>query len=852
MAVANTQADASRAYRIGIIRVLFTTVLILWFLPGRLPAERVSDIANTKHNLSVSGPGSVKATAEKQICVFCHTPHGAENIPKGPLWNRKLSGSVYTTYDSSSMDGTDIGLPTQGSSRLCLSCHDGAMAVGAVNVLAGSVTDQDPATEDITMTGTDAGGVMPDGSGDATGYTRDLGVDLTNDHPISFTYDSVVAGNDGDLYDPALAAHIGNRGPGGDPAIPLVDNEVECVTCHDPHIRDDTVTHNIKFLRLKRFQNNTGPIEGSFTEGNDIICLGCHDKEGWVSSAHANPVTADEVYASAAASSREFPDALPVWRAACLNCHDTHTVQGARRLLREGTDGTGVPKQGGSSAIEETCYQCHSDDGATLTSQGTYTEVPDIKSDFQLFVRMPITTADQVATDEVHDIGTGSTGGEEGKEFTESQLLLGKGDLNNRHAECTDCHNPHRVIKNRLATDDPSTPDAAGTHTHSSGVTHTNIVSGVLRGMWGVEPTYTSSRFNDGIITYTVKKGLQPIGGGTDASQPYVTREYQICFKCHSDFSYDESNRPTLGSFSGGTMYGTNNMTRYTNQAREFQAPAGHEAEGQSLGYEGGACSNYDANNHRGWHPVMKPTGRTVADRGNMDPDNFLPPWNEAIGTQTMYCSDCHGSDTDIGTSEPSGGEDGNPWGPHGSTNDFILKGNWTGGAGSENPDALCFKCHDYDDYANPDKAWAVTGVSAGKSGFRTWPMGPGPSSWPMGGEAPNNLHIGHAWRLKYTYGTPFKCNWCHVAVPHGFKNKALLVNIIDVGPEVGEAECTNYFSGPYGTYICPTCPEQSVNKDPYYLDAMAPVGAFATSGSWGPGNCQGTGWMIGTCSNPP
>ncbi|VAW45953.1 Cytochrome c family protein, partial [hydrothermal vent metagenome] len=37
----------------------------------------VEDIVNTKHNLSASGPGTLKATTESRVCVFCHTPHGS-------------------------------------------------------------------------------------------------------------------------------------------------------------------------------------------------------------------------------------------------------------------------------------------------------------------------------------------------------------------------------------------------------------------------------------------------------------------------------------------------------------------------------------------------------------------------------------------------------------------------------------------------------------------------------------------------------------------------------------------------------------------------------------------------------
>jgi len=62
---------------------------------------------------------------------------------------------------------------------------------------------------------------------------------------------------------------------------------MECITCHDPHIRS-TEGENIKFLRVNRFQK-AQPAEGAaFDKANDIICLACHQKEGWALSAHAN------------------------------------------------------------------------------------------------------------------------------------------------------------------------------------------------------------------------------------------------------------------------------------------------------------------------------------------------------------------------------------------------------------------------------------------------------------------------------------------------------------------------------------------------------------------------------------
>ena len=71
-------------------------------------AQTTSDVASTPHNLSAEGPGAVGATSETQVCVFCHTPHGATNSPGAPLWNRALSGQTYTTYSSSSLDAETI------------------------------------------------------------------------------------------------------------------------------------------------------------------------------------------------------------------------------------------------------------------------------------------------------------------------------------------------------------------------------------------------------------------------------------------------------------------------------------------------------------------------------------------------------------------------------------------------------------------------------------------------------------------------------------------------------------------------------------------------------------------------
>ena len=773
------------------VRVIVSIIAIIVAVSTAI-AQKIPDVRNTKHNLSVTGPGPVKAQTETQVCVFCHTPHAAENIPGAPLWNRRQSSATYTPYTSSSLEANALELANApgGTSKLCLSCHDGTLAMGNINVLNG----QAPAT--VTMVGTAAGGTMPPGAGADSGFTRNIGINLTNDHPISFTYNAQLASDDGELRVPD-GVNVGTRvaGVNPKPTLPLENGQMQCATCHDPHIREtDPSKGNGKFLRSNRFQF-AAPAGGTFSRSADIMCLACHDKAGqaWAGSAHANPTVATQIYNASATTSREFPANLPVWQASCLNCHDTHSVQGSRRLLREGTNSLSTPKRGGSSAIEETCYQCHSNAATSiLTSVAT---VPDIRTDFALLRRMPINVQP-----EVHDIGTG-VGTQRGKDFVESQALLGKGASQNRHVECTDCHNPHRVTKNRLFNANSAVPDAAGTHTLG-----TNIASGVLRGATGVEPIYAGANFMTNPINYSFKRGDGGTGASSAATNPWLTREYQVCLKCHSDYAYDTP--PIPGVSPGTTPSGTNGLTQYTNQAMEFQAPAAHKGE-ISTG-DSGASAAYGVNNHRSWHPVIDSTGRTNAIRGTAV-GSFRAPWGANVGTQTMYCSDCHGSSTGPATIDPNGGENGSSWGPHGSNDNFILKGEWSGttgtnsdSAGGATANALCFKCHTPSIYADRN--------GGGGTGF----------SGPDG-----NLHALHTDKLGR-----LRCTWCHVAVPHGWKNKALLVNLNDVGPEVGLAPGTQVRNNTSATYT----------RGPYYLNAALKVRTFARSGNWQATNCGSAG----------
>jgi hypothetical protein len=910
-----------------------------------------ASVIDSKHNLSSSGPGSVKATSETQICVFCHTPHGGDQTAGAPLWSRPTNSITYTPYLTSTMDASQPPGQPGASSKVCLSCHDGTLAIGLVVNLNGNPKGQGGP---IAMSGTGTGGVMPDQHDfvipadkndptktttvtlSGTGETRNLGVDMSNDHPISFAYNTSLYNNDGELRNPPVVigtkAIVSNRSFGVAPTFPLENSQIQCPTCHDPHLSTNS---SPKFLRGLRLQK-TAPLGGFYVPSSDIMCLACHDKDKaigtWSNSAHANVNVASEVYSDVAASIREFPLSTTVWQASCLGCHDTHTVPGARRLLREGTDSPTTPKSGGNSAIEETCYQCHRSNDAfnILNKTSPPNTAPDIMSDFGLAIHMPI-----YAQPETHDIGgvfddssgasnggiaAGTSGrcapGDQcGKDFMESEALLGKalagGNITQRHTECTDCHNPHRATKNRLFNANAATPDAAGTHKHNiaSGdtIAHSNIASGSLRGSFGVEPVYPAIpnfvTINGIPTAFNVKRGDPGQSGASDVGQAYVTREYQVCLKCHSNYAYDI---PDLLGYTGGTPPTTDGITnnsfyRYLNTAMEIQAPATHKGAPASTSDSGAYSPTYSANNYRSWHPVMDNTGRTVAIRGNASPNLWRAPWNgadidcvsnpascltitpivTAVGNQTMYCSDCHGTVNTIGNgvvpdNNGSAGawtEDGKPWGSHGSSENFILKGSPdTANPTSVTSDTLCFRCHDATQYADASGAPTIalnSGFSAaGNDNAYNRPM--------------NNLHQRHAF---YTTqgGVPhatvsvwpvaangkYRCTMCHTGTAHGWKNKGFLVNLNDVGPELNKADGADLFGGalgpglpgigeiapgpvtlstgqnvPAGTQVPATMAPvpTGYTNGPYYQGALLYIPSFKASGAWTKADCANSG----------
>ncbi|GAB4565209.1 MAG: cytochrome c3 family protein [Geothermobacteraceae bacterium] len=224
-------------------------VLVIAAALALLAAPAFGFIANSKHDLS-SGSTSGGATSNTdEICVFCHTPHGATT--DGPLWNKVDSGSTASAIyadPSNTMDATPTLANINASDAvLCLDCHDGANLANLTNPpnsLSGALT--------ITDGGNVTGGVI-------TGAALVDG-DFSNDHPVGFEW---ADGNDSEIE---LIATIQAALPGA-MSFGSTGNQMWCSSCHDVHgVEDGTNPGNVipAFLRVK----NTG----------SALCLTCHIK----------------------------------------------------------------------------------------------------------------------------------------------------------------------------------------------------------------------------------------------------------------------------------------------------------------------------------------------------------------------------------------------------------------------------------------------------------------------------------------------------------------------------------------------------------------------------------------------
>lgn len=188
-------------------------------------------ITNSAHDFSTMG------WSGGEICKPCHTPHNAApNLPR--LWNHEITTATYIMHGGTGTAANDLDT----ISRLCMSCHDGTVALDSFG-------------------GTSGTNFMPG--------RYNLGTDLTNDHPI---------GSDAEYppepqpswwasaFRPANSNHQVSNGWGNLNLKSWVNSGgvtmyvVGCTTCHNPHNRGN-------YGHMLNFSNSASRV-----------CLTCHIK----------------------------------------------------------------------------------------------------------------------------------------------------------------------------------------------------------------------------------------------------------------------------------------------------------------------------------------------------------------------------------------------------------------------------------------------------------------------------------------------------------------------------------------------------------------------------------------------
>ncbi len=501
--------------------------------------------------------------------------------------------------------------------------------------------------------------------------------------------------------------------------------------CHTNHIHTPT-TNNIWLDAVNHTAFSNAPYTDEISTAPYGLCLSCH-----TSSRSGN--SAGTAITTVAINATNFNNSAHQYQADlfthswdnsglkinCLKCHrDSEQTLSQSKYGPHGSRYLNLLFAGVDStngyAEEGLCYKCHATNTAKNPNGGS-------GKDFYNAVSLTANALniDGIFTSKssVHPTYTVS-----GKHL-KMPINEGSADFaapSNRHAECEDCHDEHSA--------------KAGTHTQGS-----NAASGALTGTVGVQPT--GGTWPNG-STGTWADMRNPTSWELVASISY---EWQLCLKCHSSYT----TQPT-------------NATNYPWGANSDAGIAANQQTNQALEFNP---------NNPGRHGVVAqlPTGNWL--RGKTTPQ-FVNGWN---GDMTMYCSDCHKSET---TTDPAG--------PHGSNNSYVLLAPWstnTGASGTDND--LCFKCHDRGTYGG-----GVNNANTA-SGFSNTSQG--------------NLHnygnsVGNKHRVQ--------CVRCHSFIPHGWKrNKMIIIKGTDTAPYLNQGQAV---------------PVLDVNGN-----------FVGTSGDWRQGNCN-------------
>jgi len=216
-------------------------------------ASARATVVGSKHDLNtITGV----TMPQGQICIACHTPHNSTNAINGTvqfLWNHASPNinTSYTLYDGSSGATLDI------ESRLCLSCHDGAVSVDSFGSKTGTVSMSSLSFTDVN------GNTIPTGGA--------VIASLANQHPVGVSYPGATYANTSATnhspitwgtvpsYMKSLSGTSLGLTPAGDIASGDLKAVVSCATCHTPH-------------------SNANGFFLNMSNANSALCLTCHNE----------------------------------------------------------------------------------------------------------------------------------------------------------------------------------------------------------------------------------------------------------------------------------------------------------------------------------------------------------------------------------------------------------------------------------------------------------------------------------------------------------------------------------------------------------------------------------------------
>ena len=244
--------------------------------PGTGINLSVHDLGTAHNGIDyTANPADVSQNGDplNRICIYCHAPHntyrlstlnGGLGVGSGPeapdafdylpLWNHELTGnfasySMYYNGPGAPDTGPKASQAVQqnvlapgGVSLLCLSCHDGSVAVNSYGTTDQPTWSQSSGGPTISNT-----------------YAVGLQNNLQNHHPIGFDYDAVqaidteIASADSVSFSATDTVRDHLYGAG--------NTKMECATCHS--------VHNT---------GNSGEALLWRSDQNSELCLTCHMK----------------------------------------------------------------------------------------------------------------------------------------------------------------------------------------------------------------------------------------------------------------------------------------------------------------------------------------------------------------------------------------------------------------------------------------------------------------------------------------------------------------------------------------------------------------------------------------------